>query len=110
MISDTKIKGGFWTAATVFSFYVIPILFASPYELLAVKNAGRWQHILSPSQALALSITQWGMITVAFAWYTRRVRFGLLLPLALAVIAGVLAAIYLTVTVLGMGFYWDLWH
>ncbi|HEX2852842.1 MAG TPA: hypothetical protein VHO24_06360 [Opitutaceae bacterium] len=111
MKPEPEIKGGFATALAAFGLYAIPILFISPYQYLANKNTfGRWQHILSPAQATTLDILQWSVIAVVFAWGTRRVKFGLLLPLTLAVITLTLVATHLVVRVFGLSFYLGLWR
>jgi hypothetical protein len=111
MKSEFENKGGFgWAAATI-GLYVLPLFFFSPYELLATRDAaGRWDAVLSPAQARVLHVFQWSAVIVIFAWFARKVRFGLLLPLSLATIALTIVATVLVVRLLGMNFYWDLWH
>jgi len=81
-------------------FFFFPQV-AFPYDSMFVRNAGVSRAVFSDSTAAWLSVLQWGLLTVGFSWWARRLRLRYMFLLAVVVIVGTAFAVEYGITLFG---------
>lgn len=87
-----------WKLSDIFFFF--PQM-AFPYDSVVVDSASGLQRVCSDRTAWMLSVVQWGLLTITFAWLTRRLKIRYVLFLAALVIVTATFGTYYGVKMFG---------
>jgi hypothetical protein len=74
---------------------------AFPYDSVVIREPSGSKLIFSSTVAVVLSLFQWGLLTIGFSWFARRLKVGYMILIAAVVIACVTYGVAYGITLFG---------